>query len=49
MSLHDYSLFEECVANIFCLCGYSVERNVLTEKAKEDIDIVTEKLFGSLI
>lgn len=43
MSLHDYSLFEECVANIFCLCGYSVERNVLTEKAKGDIDIVAEK------
>lgn len=43
MSLHDYSLFEECVANIFCLCGYSVERNVLTEKAKEDIDIVASK------
>lgn len=43
MSLHDYSLFEACVANIFDLCGYSVEKNVPLEGVKGNIDIVAKK------
>lgn len=42
MKIHDYYLFEECIADIFSEAGFSVNRSALLNGGRHEVDIVAE-------
>ena len=42
MKIHDYNLFEECVADIFSEAGFSVNRSTQLDGGRHEVDIVAE-------
>lgn len=42
MNIHDYNLFEECVADIFSQAGFSVNRSMQLDGGRTEVDIAAE-------